>query len=483
MTRSALVRRTAASTMAAALLGASLGAAHPTGPLVQAVVSYRGVLAQVAGVHVVATLPTLHMSVVRGPDSALRELGRSVGVTGLAPDDAMQLTSREDNDRGARGVLASAGLGGNAGQPGAGAGVRVAVIDTGVSDTAALNRASGRLVDGADSSRVADGRPVATGGTFDDGYGHGTFMADLVAGGPVEGTRGHALGVAPGATVVVVRVAKQDGTTSLSRVLGGLDWVASHASSVDIANLSLSHERPQDAFGADPLTAAVEQVRDAGVTVVVSAGNTPGTVGDPGFDPKALTVGAAKVDHGRARVAGFSGSADVYGVAKPEVVASGVDVLSLLPPDSVIAQSPGTKHLDHGLFRGSGTSQSTAIVSGVAALFLADNPGATPLQVKASLRCAARDLHGRRDGAGLVQATSEVCAGTDGQALDGSGDASGEVDFNANAWAANAWAANAWAANAWAANAWAANAWAANAWAANAWAANAWAGTDWGTSS
>ena len=476
MTRSAPVRRTAASTMAAALLGASLGAAAPAGPLVQAVVSYRGVLAQVTGVQVLATLPTLHMSVVRGSASALRHLVGSDGVTGLAPDDALQLTSREDGDRGAKGVLASAGLGGNAGQRGAGAGVRVAVIDTGVSDTLALNRASGRLVDGADSSRVADGQPVATGGTYDDGYGHGTFMADLVAGGPVEGTRGRALGVAPGATVVVVRVAKQDGTTSLSRVLGGLDWVASHASSVDVANLSLSHERPQDAFGADPLTAAVEQVRDAGITVVVSAGNTPGTVGDPGFDPKALTVGAAKVDHGRARVAGFSGSAEVYGVAKPEVVASGVDVLSLLPPNSVIAQSPDTMHLDHGLFRGSGTSQATAIVSGVAALFLADNPGATPLQVKASLRCAARDLPGRRDGAGLVQVSSEVCAGADGQALDGSGDASGEIAFDANAWAANAWAANAWAANAWAANAWAANAWA-----ANAWAANAWAGTDWGT--
>lgn len=454
MYQPAVVRRSTASAITCVLLGAAALAAVPGGPLLQAVVSYDSSVPTVAGINVVGTLPALRMSVVRGNAQALQRLASASGVRGLATDDAVQLTGRNDASD-THAVLASQGLGGAAGQNGAGAGVRIAVVDTGVSDTAALNRASGRLIDAADASVPGQ---VATGGTYTDGYGHGTFMADVIAGGAVDGTDGKNIGVAPGATVLVVRVARSDGTTSLSRVLGGLEWVAAHAGEVDVANLSLSRTRPHGQYGPDPLTDAVEAVRDAGVSVVVSAGNRRGTVGDPGFDPRVLTVGAADLETGR--VAPFSGSDRVHGVAKPEVVASGVDVLGVLPTDSVLAKAPATKRLADGLYRGSGTSQATAIVSGLAALLLAKHPSATPAQVKASLRCAARPMPGNRDGAGLVQTTTTVGAGADGQALDGSGDATGEVGFDANAWAANAWAANAWAANAWAANAWAANAWA-----------------------
>jgi serine protease AprX len=413
------------------------------------------------------------MAVVRGTAGALARLAGAQGVRAVAPDDAVSLTSDGEDSDPAPTVLASDGLGGAAGQPGAGAGVRIAVVDTGISDTDALNRASGRLLDAVDTSH--DGE-LRTGGEDTDGYGHGTFMATVLAGGPVDGTDGQAVGVAPGATVLAVKVAEDDGTTSLSRVLGGLEWIAENPDQVDVANLSLSHRRPGDAYGPDELTDAVEAVRAAGVTVVVSSGNIRDTVGDPGFDPKVITVGAANVRTGR--VAGFSGSGDVQGVQKPDLVANGVHLLGLVPLGSVIDAAAGTLHLPGGLFRGSGTSQAAAVTSGLAAIFLAAHPDATPAQVKASLRCAAADLRGHRDGAGLAQTTTEVCTDSDGQALDGRGDLTGEVGFDANAWAANAWAANAWAANAWAANAWAANAWA-----ANAWAANAWAGSDWGDDS
>jgi serine protease AprX len=477
LSRPAPARRTASSGLSGALAGTLVAtqlaafavAAVPSGPVLQAVVSYDGRLASAPGVRVLTTLPSLRIAVVRGDAASLRRLSTAPGVRGVAPDDAVQLSgdsgnsdSSDDSDnRG--GVVASAGLGGKAGRPGAGAGVTVAVVDTGVSDTPALNRSSGRLRDAADSSKVGDGGRVETGGTYVDGYGHGTFMAGVVAGGPVRGLDGRALGVAPGATVLVVRVAKQDGSTSLSRVLGGLDWIVGHAHDVDIVNLSLSHTRPHDSYGADPLTDAVEKVRDAGVSVVVSAGNTKNIVSDPGFDPRVLTVGA--FDTGRGKVASFSGSGVVAGVAKPDVVASGVDVLGVLPAGSVLARAKGTTHLANGLFRGSGTSQATAITSGLAALFLAAHPSATPVQVKASLRCAATDLKGRRDGGGLVRTTTTLCAGTDGQALDGSGDASGEAGFDASSWAASSWAASSWAASAWA---------------ASAWAASAWGGADWG---
>jgi serine protease AprX len=459
VTRSAAARRTWSGALVGAVMGAAALAALPAGRVLQAVVSYDGAPQGAAGVTVVGSLPSLGMAVVRGKEDALARLARTPGVRGLDLDGTVVLNSAPSKDDN-RSVLASAGLGGAAGSAGAGAGVRVALVDTGVSDTAALNRRSGRLVDAVDASTPGT---LRTGGTYLDGYGHGTFMASVLAGGPVAATGGKAVGVAPGATVLNVRVAKSDGSTSLSRVLGGLEWISEHADDVDVANLALSHDRPHKAYGADPLTDAVEKVRDAGVTVVVSSGNTRGEVGDPGFDPRVLTVGAA--DLGTGRVAPFSGSDVVHGYAKPDVVASGVDVVGLLPTGSVVERDPSTKHLGHGLFRGSGTSQSTAITSGLAAILLAANPAATPLQVKASLRCAASDLRGHRDGAGLVRTTTDLCSGTDGQALDGSGDLSGEADFDASSWAASSWAASSWAASSWAASSWAASSWAASSWA------------------
>ena len=281
------------------------------------------------GVRVVTSFGNLDMAVVRGDAAAMSRLVRTHGVRGLAPDDAVSLTSKGDV-KGTDAVFASEGLGGAAGKAGAGAGVRVAVIDTGVSDTPALNRASGRLVDGADASQIADGQygQAAEGGTYSDGFGHGTFLANIIAGGTVPGVN-KPIGVAPGATVVVVRVARPDGTSSLSKVLGAMDWVIGHRDSIDVANLSLSHQRPNDAYGADPLTDAVQQVRAAGVSIVVSSGNTAGTVGDPGFTPQALTVGAADLD--TKKVAAFSGSDVVKGVQKPDVVANGVHVMGILP--------------------------------------------------------------------------------------------------------------------------------------------------------
>ncbi|MCU1602527.1 MAG: peptidase and in, kexin, sedolisin [Frankiales bacterium] len=460
MTGSAVVRRASSGTLVGAFLGASCLLALPAaaGPVLQAVVSFDGAPVGTGGVQVVGSLPALHMAVVRGHEGALAQLARTPGVRGLDLDNSVTLDSRHgDDSNGAN--LASEGLDGRAGKPDAGNGVRIAVVDTGVSDTDALNRASGRLVDAVDASTPGQTR---TGGTYPDGYGHGTFMATVIAGGAADGTKGKPLGIAPAATVLNVRVANQDGSTSLSRVIGGLEWIAAHAGQVDVANLALSHDRPKKAYGADPLTDAVEKVRDAGVTVVVASGNERGQVGDPGFDPRVLTVGAADIDTGR--VAPFSGSDNIYGYAKPDVVASGVDVLGLLPLGSVIERAASTKHLPHGLFRGSGTSQATAITSGLAAIYLNANPGSTAAQVKAAIRCGAGDVHGRRDGQGLVTTTTTPCAGPDGQALDGSGDATGETSFDASSWSASSWSASSWSASSWSASSWSASSWSGDSW-------------------
>jgi serine protease AprX len=442
------------------------------------------------------------------------------------------------------GVYAWQGLGGKAGKDVAGAGVTIAVLDTGVSDTPALNRASSRLVDGVDTSRLQSGGDARTSGTFNDGYGHGTFMANLIAGGPVDQVSGRrALGVAPGARVVVVKVADDRGATSLSQVLAGMDWVAAQAPKIQVVNIALSHQRPNGAYGADPLTAGVEHLVAGGLVVVAAAGNTPGEVGDPGMAPQALTVGAADLTDGsddgnngngnnendnNASVADFSGSANVAGVRKPDLVSSGVGLLSILPSRSVIARAHPEALQDNGLYRGSGTSESTAVTSGAVAVLLSNNPDARLTDVKPALRVAADEIDGgRAQGNGLLDVSNALkdlrryvrnggdnANGEDSLdvatwkanswlhggwekwlskawsanswAADGSWSANSwsanswsSDNWSANSWAANSWAANSWAANSWAANSWSANSWSANSWAANSWSANSWSAGSW----
>jgi serine protease AprX len=364
------------------------------------------------------------------------------------------------------------------------------MLDTGLTDTDALNRASGRVTDGVDVSQLAaDGTYRTSGGPFKDGYGHGTFLASLIAGGKVSGSGGHALGVAPAARIVVVKVANDKGETTLSEVLAGMDWVAAHAQApngtqmIQVLNVALAVDRPTGtAYGADPLTTAVEHVRAAGVLVVAASGNTPNQVGDPGLDPQATTVGAADLTDGAPSVAPFSGSGVVAGVQKPDVVASGVHVLGLLAPNSEIAQDNPAGWQDNGLFRGSGTSEATAVASGVAAALFSDHPGASPAQAKAALRDAATgEVHDVRAGAGLLA-----------MAKKGNGDKpkradTGESSFDANSWQANAWTApdgSDWVsllAGSWSAGSWSAATWSAGSWSAGSWSAATWSAGSWST--
>jgi serine protease AprX len=360
--------------------------------------------------------------------------------------------------------------------------VNVALLDTGVSDTPALNRASGRITDGVDVSQLANGGDARTDGTFTDGFGHGTFLASLIAGGRVPGSGLRAIGVAPSARIVVVKVADSGGNTSLSQVLAGLDWVASHARAIQVVNLALAVDRPTgDLYGADPLNAAIEHVRSKGVVVVAAAGNQPGEVGDPGLDPQALTVGAADVSGRDPVVAPFSGSGDVDGVQKPDVVAPGVHVLGVMPAGSEIATQNPDGLQPNGLFRGSGTSEATAITTGVVAAYLSTNRHADPLQVKSAVRRAARDMSGDGAGAGLVR----MVRGHGGR---GSAEAAGEAGFDGKAWQANAWTGvdgwqsqleSMWSADAWDATTWSATTWSATTWSSSKWSATTWSATTW----
>jgi serine protease AprX len=472
------------------------------GPAVHAIVTFRpgtSLPVAVPSGHVLDTFAAVRAEVVSAPQTALTALSRDPAVLGISPDLRGHVTGfGRDNGTDGDGVLASRSVGGDAGEPWVGSGVTVALLDTGVNNTAAINRASGRLVDGVNVSTLSAGGTASTVGPFTDGYGHGTFLASLIAGGRVPGSGRLGIGIAPAAHVVVVKVADSNGVTSLEQVLAGLDWVATHASSIQVVNLSLAVDRPTaPAYGADPLTAAVEAVRAAGVLVVAAAGNTPGEVGDPGLDPQALTVGAADLDSRQPQVASFSGSGVVAGVTKPDVVAPGVHVLGVMSPGTVIAQQNPMAWDRDGLFRGSGTSEATAITSGVAAAYLSNHPGSSPLAVKTALRTDAQPLcsfgSGSLPGSGAGVVSLNVSRGNNGCGgwwswwhHSPNPDPTGEASFNPVTWQANSWLGGAWIpwlASSWSASSWSASSWSASTWSASSWSASSWSASSWSASS
>ena len=248
-----------------------------------------------------------------------------------------------------------------------GKGVGIAVIDSGVTPTTAL--AGRRLV----QVRL-DGRE----GALDDSFGHGTFVAGIAAGGDADHR-----GVAPGAAVYAVNVARGDGVYT-SDVLAGLEWVlANHARRhIRVVTLSLQETAPSS-YRANPLDTVVEQLWRAGVVVVASAGNLgPGAaLFAPANDPFVVSVGALDTD---GRPAAFSTSGTTPdGFAKPELLAPGRHIVSTLPTGTTLAsQAPAANLVAPGYAMMSGTSMSAPQVAAAAAILLQQHPSWKPDQVK-----------------------------------------------------------------------------------------------------
>jgi serine protease AprX len=250
-----------------------------------------------------------------------------------------------------------------------GKGVTVALVDTGV---AAVDDLSGRVV------TVTDGTSGETSSCYNlsgepgcgDSYGHGTFMAGLIAGDGSSSSGVHR-GVAPDAKVLSVKVAARSGATDVSTVLAAIQWVVSHRATygIDVLNLSLGTNSTQSA-STDPLNYAVQRAWAAGIVVVVSAANggpAPGTVAKPADDPWVVTAGATD-DQGTPglgddRLPDFSSRGPtVDGFTKPDLAAPGAHVTSLRSPGSFIEQEfPSSA--EGAYRRGSGTSAAAAIVS------------------------------------------------------------------------------------------------------------------------
>lgn len=296
----------------------------------------------------------------------------------------------------------SGGLLGLLGTPGyTGTGVGVAVLDSGIATHTALDS---RVV--ARVNLVSD-EPYVTG----DPFGHGTHIAGIIGGNRTASvTPAFAGGSAPSVRLVDVRVLGSAGSGRTSDVIAGIDWVIANRRTynIKVINLSLGHPVTEPS-ATDPLCQAVARAVAASITVVVSAGNygltstgapVLGGITSPGNSPAALTVGSldtkGTIDPSDDEVAPYSSKGPArYEVAvKPDVVAPGTRITSLEAQNSYISTTYRQWHIagsgKNAYLRLSGTSMSTAVVSGGVALLMNAYPSLTPAQVKMSIQMGAR---------------------------------------------------------------------------------------------
>jgi serine protease AprX len=300
-----------------------------------------------------------------------------------------------------------------------GTGVGVAVIDSGVYPVADLYWYD--MLTGAYGLRIVYSQSFVPGTTdASDYYGHGTHVAGIVASAGWMSTGknfSHTFkGIAPNANIINLRVLDQNGAGTDSSVIAAIQTAISlkNLYNIRVINLSLGRQ-VYESYTIDPLCQAVESAWKAGIVVVIAAGNQGrndsdgtngyGTIAAPGNDPYAITVGAMRTsntpDRGDDVVASYSskGPTALDHVVKPDIMAPGNSVVSLLSPNSQLPKSypaagvftleywtrTKTPTLSTAYMRLSGTSMATPVVSGAAALMIEADPTLTPDTVKARL--------------------------------------------------------------------------------------------------
>ncbi|WNS46289.1 S8 family peptidase [Paenibacillus sp. MMS20-IR301] len=267
-----------------------------------------------------------------------------------------------------------------------GKGINIAVLDTGVYPHPDLTRPVNRIIAFKD---YINHRKCP----YDDN-GHGTHITGDAAGNGWS-SKGKYRGPAPEAGIAGIKVLDKNGDGYDSTIIKGIEWCIANRRRLKLRILSMSFGGPVNPSPKDDiLVQAVEKAVKAGLTVVIAAGNSGpgrGTVESPGISPSAITVGAVNdrrtVTQKDDRITFYSSRGPAPGgKVKPDLVAPGDAVVSLRAPGSVLVREfPGNK-VGKRYFRLSGTSISTPIVSGAAALLLQRSPGLTPGQVKALLK-------------------------------------------------------------------------------------------------
>lgn len=279
-----------------------------------------------------------------------------------------------------------------------GAGVTVAVVDTGIAAHPAL---SGKIL--ASVSKVS-GDP-----STNDAHGHGTHIAGIIAGNSTASKYVTSLyrgGIAPEVKLVNVRVLGANGTGWTSDVIAGIEWVIDNRAKYNIRAINLSLGHPvMEPSSTDPLCRAVMEATLNGIVVIASAGNagkladgTPvlGGISSPGNSPYAITVGAmntrgtAKRSDDIMTTYSSRGPTKFEHVVKPDVVAPGNKIVSLEVSGSTLSRNYSQFHMagrwGNSYMHLSGTSMSAAVVTGGVALLMQAHPNISAAQLKIALQ-------------------------------------------------------------------------------------------------
>jgi subtilisin family serine protease len=347
-------------------------------------------------------------AVVLANSAELTELSRDGDVDHLSGDlqvhgaTAISDASTAADQTRAGGAL----LAGLSGIPGVdGQGIGIAIVDSGISHHLALGN---RVV--ANVSFVT-GDPETT-----DAYGHGTHVAGIIAGNPAPASGvapEYAGGIAPRANLINVKVLGADGSGYTSDVIDGIEWVVANRLRYNIRVISLSLGHPvTEASSTDPLCEAVNQAVQAGIVVVVAAGNAGrspdgrtvlGGISSPANSPYVITVGALNtsgtVDRSDDTVAAFSsrGPTPYDFAVKPDLAAPGTKILSLEANGAYLPAFYPSIHVagsgNNAYMYLSGTSMAAPMVSGGVALLLQGSPNLSPAQVKFALQNGATAMN------------------------------------------------------------------------------------------
>ncbi len=444
-----------------ALLATALAGAVPTAQAATARVIVRGTSLDVAvsavqsvGGRITDKIDIINAVVADVPPASVTKLSHAPGILGVMSDRTVKMVgeafspaaTRPDNTTfqyaqvvGADQVWAS----GNLGQD-----VTVATLDTGIDPTFLSLRATRGIWQDrflayydAPTDKVYESWKLLR--SPRDPNGHGTHVAGIIGNSDKEG--GQYVGVAPGVNFVSVRVLDDTGMGTYADVLRGLNWVVQNKDRYNIRVLNMSmYATPVAPYWADPYNLAVMAAWKAGIVVIASAGNdgpAPLSVGVPGNTPYIITVGAftdnyTPEDMGDDYIPPFSASGPTLDAfVKPDVIAPGAHVSSLMRNNSYLAQQYPENRIRGLYFKMSGTSMSAAVTSGIVALMLHEHPELTPDQVKYRLSMTARPQFSEtsgemaysiwQQGAGRVWAPEAVSTDIEGSANAG-------MDINAD---------------------------------------------------
>ena len=317
-----------------------------------------------------------------------------------------------------------------------GAGVGVAVIDSGIT---AWHNDLGASASSKSGQRVSAFVDFVNNhnNKYDD-WGHGTHVAGIIAGSGYD-SYGLRAGVAPGASIVALKALDSQGKGKISNIIAALDWILANRAqyNIRVVNMSLG-AGVYESYHTDPLTLAAKRAVDAGIVVVAAAGNMGkalngqpqyGAISAPGNAPWVLTVGASSTqgttDRRDDKMALYSsrGPTMIDFAAKPDLVAPGTGTVSLATTNSLFYLTKPTflvAGLRGGLLGGlvsmpyltlSGTSMATPVVAGSVALMLEANPNLTPNMVKAILQFTSETKTGYdflTQGAGFLNTLGAV---------------------------------------------------------------------------